>query len=262
MASLFQYSFVIICCAVIAQGSSGDRFPVGVDPAACPNYPFCDVNTDPRGHQQSPHGYSGPIVQNQHPQQYNPASRLAAAYGPSSNAISRPAHLPQQQYIPAPQPAPYNPHQQQYNPAYLQPQQPAYQAQPQPQHHSQAPPRYQHVPAPAPHHQPAYHTNSIHPQSRSIEPAFPKAPVQHYNQPQQVPSSGHGDLGGAKYPAGVDPASCPNFPYCHNGGSDGNHQVATRNAPQYHQRQQQQQPAHAAGGYPGGAHPHGSFLRH
>ena len=30
--------------------------------------------------------------------------------------------------------------------------------------------------------------------------------------------------GGAKYPAGVNPAECPNFPFCHN-GIVGNHAV-------------------------------------
>jgi hypothetical protein len=39
--------------------------------------------------------------------------------------------------------------------------------------------------------------------------------------------------GGAKYPAGVNPAECPNFPFCHN-GLVGNHAVGTYKSAGHH----------------------------
>lgn len=46
-------------------------------------------------------------------------------------------------------------------------------------------------------------------------------PAAHWQQPAQpafrsLPAQQHQGVGGDKYPAGVDPQACPNYPYCDN----------------------------------------------
>lgn len=113
--------------ALAASQKAAERYPAGVDPSKCPNFPICDN---------------------------------AALHAPANHW----APAPQAYHAPAPQ---------QWN----QWQQPA------PQQWQQPAPQWQAAPA----------------------PQWQPAPAAY----QQKDASG-----GDKYPAGVDPSKCPNYPYC------------------------------------------------
>ncbi|CAO1379382.1 unnamed protein product [Diamesa tonsa] len=138
MFKLVSVAFVTMVVVVSAQSPA--KYPAGVDPAKCPNFPICD---NAALHNVAPQKQWNQWEQPQPQQQWN-------APQPQWNA-------PQPQQW-APQPQQWAPQPQQWNPA------------PEPQWNAPAP---------------------------------------------QTPS------GGDKYPAGVSPQSCPNYPYCDVSGTPG-----------------------------------------
>lgn len=92
------------------------RYPAGVDPSKCPNFPICDNaalhNTNqyaqPQAYSQPQWNYQPqPAAQPQWNYQPQPAPYTAPAYSaPAYNQYQQPAYQPQaQNYIAAPQPA-------------------------------------------------------------------------------------------------------------------------------------------------------------
>jgi Cuticle protein CPCFC len=142
----------IVACA---SAQSAAKYPAGVDPSKCPNFPICD---NAALHNQAP--------------------------VPQYNQWQQPA--PQQWNAPAPQwqqPAP-----QQWNAPAPQWQEPA------PQQWNAPAPQWNAAPAPAP-------------------------------------------SGGDKFPAGVSPQSCPNYPYCDvNAGASGHQAARVAPLPGYTER--------------------------
>ncbi|CAH0551880.1 unnamed protein product [Brassicogethes aeneus] len=190
----------------LAGGLPAAKYPAGIDPASCPDFPNCNnplvaISNDPAAVRQFQ-----PAQQPQH-QQYQPQQ-----YQPQQYQQPRQYQQPQQQYQGSIS---------QYNPVLAsqyqqQPAQGQYSSDVQnalnegkyigdgdyhgeglaealaPGHVQQAAPQYQ----PAPQ----YNQYNSAPQ------------YQQYNQAPAVPA-GHAQP--AQIPAGVDPNSCPNYPYCH-----------------------------------------------
>lgn len=136
----------IVACASAQQQAA--KYPAGVDPSKCPNFPICD-NAALHNQQPANHWNAQPAPQQQQWNQWN----------------QQPAQQWQQ------------PAQQWQQPAQQQWQQPA----------------------------PA--------------PQWNAAPAPQWNA---APSTSGGD----KYPAGVSPQSCPNYPYCETNAGHSGHQAA------------------------------------
>ncbi|XP_046402947.1 cuticle protein 1-like [Ischnura elegans] len=144
----------ICIAAVVGSGVPAARYPAGVDPHTCPNYPYCDNVPLAVGH----HGAIAPY-----------AAHSYAAYG-HHGAISHGAG--------AKYPADVDPH---------------------------LCPHYPYCDTAA------LDARGVH----GIGYGFAG-----HGYPYAAHGYGYGVYGihhgaGARYPAGVDPHSCPNYPYCH-----------------------------------------------
>lgn len=134
--------------------TQSNRYPAGIHPAVCPNYPYCDNNALAALHSQHSEHLLGV------------ASTHQATYPAAVDPHSCPNY-------------PYCSHE---------------------------------IPAEAIHYKRSYHSDGgfdqhYHNNRRSEYPsAAASANAAYYIQPLSIHN---------KYPAGVNPASCPNYPYCH-----------------------------------------------
>ncbi|XP_046404127.1 cuticle protein 1-like [Ischnura elegans] len=146
--------------AVMGTGVPAAKYPAGVDPRACPNYPYCDNTALAVGH----HGAVAPY-----------AAPLHSTYGHQS-AI---AHGADTEY-----PAGVSPH---------------------------SCPNYPYCgPTPVHTYAGAYRWSGL--THGVVRPGFYggyAGPILRHG----ITADRYG--AGARYPAGVDPHSCPNYPYCH-----------------------------------------------
>lgn len=141
MGSVLLWQVILTTIVACASAQSAAKYPAGVDPNKCPNFPICD----------------NAALHNQAPAAHNQANHWNA------QAYQAPAPQPQWNQW-NPQPAPQQPQWNQWN------------------------------------SQPAA------PQWQNPQPAAPQ-----WNAPSTS--------GGDKFPAGVSPQSCPNYPYCDAGHS-------------------------------------------
>ncbi|XP_045475737.1 DNA translocase FtsK-like [Harmonia axyridis] len=210
----------------LAGGQPASQFPAGIDPKACPNFPDCSSPLVAISQAASLPGVQhDPLQQYSHYQQ--PAPQASRQFAPQQyNQAPQQYNAAPQQYNQAPQQ--YNPApQQQYNvPQYNLPQQPQRVAQPaQPQY----PPEIQNALdrgeyiGDGDYHgeglAEAMAVGKINQRPAAYQQGYNQAPV-NYQQPQAAPQyapipqyreqrqSAH------QLPAGVDGASCPNYPFC------------------------------------------------
>ncbi|XP_046403802.1 cuticle protein 1-like [Ischnura elegans] len=142
--------------AVIGGGAPGARYPAGVDPHTCPNYPYCD-----NGALAVHHGAIAPYAA-------APAYGAYGLYGPAGVGAG------------AKYPAGVSPH---------------------------TCPNYPYC-GPTPAHGGFGYAGYGYGGAHGYAGA--------YAAPVYGAYGVYGDHGaGARYPAGVDPHSCPNYPYCH-----------------------------------------------
>lgn len=202
---------------VVVSAQQAAKYPAGVDPALCPDFPNCN--------NELLHGAKS--AASTLPIHENPLWNAHAVPGVPTT-LTPAAPQPQWNSAPAAQPQ-WNaaPQQQQWNAAPVQPQWNAAPAQPQwnaapavwnfaPAHvqdqFSQWNPQQAAAPQPqwnsAPAAQPDWNA-APQPQQWNAAPAA---------QPQAYAPVNTNEIsdtvGGDKYPAGVNPASCPNYPYC------------------------------------------------
>lgn len=227
--------------AVSAQQPA--QYPAGVNPALCPGFPVCD---NARLH--NPNAKALPIHE-------DPLWNAHAVPGVPTHLNAAPAVAPQGraiedgQYderwndpsfqgnnIQAPQP--------QWNAAPAHQPQPQWNAAPQPQPQWNAAPQPQWNAAPAWNFAPAHVRDQF---TQWNAPAAAPQP-QAYN-PQAYATSEHQEsAGGDKYPAGVNPQACPNYPYCDtNTGVPAGVAAAPKAAPL---------PGYTERQYPAGVNPH------
>ncbi|KAG8236254.1 hypothetical protein J437_LFUL011007 [Ladona fulva] len=201
----FFPQIVVALCIVGALGAAvpeAARYPAGVDPHVCPNYPNCD-NVALAARASVPYAPSAPT------------HYAAPAYGHHA-AAPVPASLPAGVDARACPNYPY------CGPTPVQPQAPSgYSSWSAPAPAPQAPSAYSSWSAPAPQPswtQPAPQPAWSNPSSQNFwsNPSAPRAAVPNFNwnTPAQSPAPSS-EQGGALFPAGVDPSSCPNYPYCH-----------------------------------------------
>lgn len=225
---LFQSFVSVALVAVSAQQPA--QFPAGVNPALCPNFPVCDNARlhDPKA-----------------------ATTLPIHDNPLWNAHAVPGVPTTLDAVPQPQ----------WNTAPAQPQ-PQWNAAPQPQWNSAPQPQWNAAPQPQWNAAPAQHVWNFAPahvqdqfsQWNYQQPAPVAAPVAHHQpQPQAYAPVETNEIsdtaGGDKFPAGVNPQACPNYPYCDtNTGLHAGVAAAPQKAaplPGYTERQ-----------YPAGVNPH------
>lgn len=158
----------------IAGGEPADRYPAGISPQACPNFPNC-ANPSLAAQPYTPVAQTKwTNVKSQ--QQWNSQPQYQA----QPQYQSQPQHQPQPQWN--------SQSKQQWN---SQPQWNNQQQQQQPQWNS--------------HHQPQSQWNA--PTQYNVNYNAPTRPI--------YENTNNGFPQPAKIPAGVDPSSCPNYPYCH-----------------------------------------------
>ncbi|XP_044746705.1 RNA polymerase II degradation factor 1-like [Coccinella septempunctata] len=201
----------------LAGGQPASQFPAGIDPKACPNFPDCSSPLVAISQAASLPGVQhDPLQQYSHYQQ--PAQQSARQYAPQQyNAVP-------QQYNPAPQQQ-YNVPQ--YNHLPQQPQRVAQPAQPQyPPEIQNALDRGEYIGDGDYHGEGLAEAMAVGPINQASRQAYQPAtrgynpaPVQ-YQQPQAAPQ--YASLppyreqrhSAQQLPAGVDGASCPNYPFC------------------------------------------------
>ncbi|CAG0882087.1 unnamed protein product [Cyprideis torosa] len=177
-----------LCLAsVVLASPPADKYPAGISPHACPNFPFCDPLVDPvSGHvrryaddKEYKHGYHGHHLHGpKYDHAYVPGPKYEHAYVPGPHYEH--AYVPGPHYV-------HGPHD------YKHPE-PAY------DHHGKAVKEY---PAGVdPHACPDYpYCGPKHVTNPGIPSSVAYKKAGHYGEPK-------------KYPAGVDPYKCPNYPYC------------------------------------------------
>ncbi|XP_019868269.1 DNA-directed RNA polymerase II subunit RPB1-like isoform X2 [Aethina tumida] len=197
-----------------ASGQLAPQYPAGIDPASCPNYPNCE----------------NPLValsQAPKPAQYSP---VAPQFTPVSQYSAVPRYT-SPQYAAAPVQYASSPYQQSFAPA------------PAPQQYSAAlGPQYQGSPSKqyTPEVQNAldrgeyigdgdYHGEGLSEAGTATNPVL-VGPTYSQSQTYASPGSSYASPGLSAYagqiapvaspgpaqiPAGLDPAACPNYPFCH-----------------------------------------------
>lgn len=201
--------------AVSAQHAAPAKYPAGVNPALCPDFPNCDNARlhNPKGARALPI-HEDPLW-NAHAVPGVPTSLTPSAHAPVAYAQA-PQVIEEGQYderwndpnfqgesAPAPQP--------QWNAA----------PQPQPQWNAAPQPQWNAAPAAAPQPQwnapaPVWNYAPSHVQTQFSQwngPAAAPQPQAYAPQPQAYAPVSE-SAGGDKYPAGVNPQQCPNYPYC------------------------------------------------
>lgn len=189
----FQVTLAFLAAAVsakwvkwtgpIAGGEPADRYPAGVSPQACPNFPNC-ANPSLAAQPYTPVSQTK-WTNTQAQNQWNTQPKYQSQ--PQWNSQPQPKYQPQPQWNSQPQ--------QQWN---AQPQQQQWNAQPQWNNQQQQQSQWNSQP------QPQSQWNA--PNQYNVNYNAPTRPIyENTNSVFPEPS---------KIPAGVDPSSCPNYPFC------------------------------------------------